>query len=149
VWCADTSKFTAKYGDHPSANSDLEEIDPTVSSRSSPGPTRTPGTGPLIPSSPAYLDGKSSREAELESRLRNLLSDMEGIVDQVLGLDSACALFLRKRFLPAVSVERTGGQWSLTVSALFCLLFCAITFAGISIESVFLHAFFLCVCVCL
>ena len=117
VWCADTSKFIAKYGDHLSANSDLRETDPTVSSRPSPGITRTPGSGPVIPSNPAYLDGKSSSEAELESRLRSLLSDMEGIVDQVLGQDSECALFLKRRFLPALSVERTGGLWSLIVSA--------------------------------
>lgn len=120
VWCADTSKFTAKYGDHLSANSDLEETDPTVSGRPSPGVTRTPDLGPSKTTSPAYLDGKSGSEAALESRLRDLLSDMEGIVEQVLGQDSQCALFLRRRFLPAVAVERTGGQWLLTVNAFLC-----------------------------
>jgi hypothetical protein len=126
VWCADTSKFIAKYGDHLFANSDLEETDPTVCSRLSPGVTRTPGAGPSISSSPAYSDGMSSCEAALELRLRSLLSDMEGIVDQVLGQDSECALFLRRRFLPAVSIERAGGQLSLTVNALLCLLYSAI-----------------------
>ena len=147
VWCADTSKFIAKYGDHHSANSDLEETDSTVSSRPSPGLTRTPGSGPSISSSPAYLESRSSSEAALESRLRSRLSDMEGIVDQVLGLDSECALFLGRRFLPAVSLERTGGQWSLTVSAFLRILYCAIVLASIW-KYVYLHAFFLRVCVC-
>ena len=74
VWCEDTTKFIARYGDCISADDDL---DGTESSHS---------------------DSKIRKtEAALEERLRALLDDMEAIVDGVLGPKSECGIFLSKR----------------------------------------------------
>lgn len=105
VWCDDTSKFIAKYGDHLSADSDLEGTDPAVCR-----PTHVPSLGPSITSSPAYKEEKCRSEAALELRLESLLKDMEGIVDQVLGQSSECATFLKKRYQTAASFKRIGEQ---------------------------------------
>ena len=105
VWCDDTSKFIAKYGDYLCTDSDLEGTDSAVCR-----PTQVLSSGPSISSSPAYIEEKCRSEAALESRLESLLKDMEGIVDQVLGQSSECAMFLRRRFQTAASFKRPGEQ---------------------------------------
>lgn len=104
-WCDDTSKFIAKYGDYLCADSDLEEADPAVCR-----PIPVPCLSSSTPSSPAYMDGKCKSEAALELRLESLLNEMEGIVDQVLGQSSECAMFLKNRFQTAASFKRPGEQ---------------------------------------
>ena len=105
VWCDDTSKFIAKYGDYLCVDSDLEEADSAVCR-----PTHVPCSSSSTSSSPAYMDGKCKSEVALELRLESLLNDMESIVDQVLGQSSECAMFLKNRFQTAASFKRPGEQ---------------------------------------
>lgn len=74
-WCADASRFVAKYGDCVTCDSDIEGAEST------------------------HTDSKIRKsEAALEERLRALLSDMESVVGKVLGPKSECAEFLAARF---------------------------------------------------
>lgn len=75
VWCEDTTKFIARYGDCIATDGDMEGVESS------------------------HSDSKIRKtEAALEERLRALLHDMEVIVDGVLGPKSSCGQFLSKRF---------------------------------------------------
>lgn len=75
VWCEDVSKFIAKYGDCLSVSADVE------------------GSESTHPESRVR-----KTEQALEERLRALLSDMERVVDRVLGPKSECAEFLSEKY---------------------------------------------------
>lgn len=75
AWCIDSTRFVAKYGDCVTCDSDIEGTEST------------------------HTDSKIRKsEAALEERLRALLSDMESVVQKVLGPKSECAEFLAARF---------------------------------------------------
>ena len=75
AWCTDSTRFVAKYGDCVTCDSDIEGAEST------------------------HPDAKIRKsEAALEERLRALLSDMESVVQKVLGPKSECGEFLAARF---------------------------------------------------
>jgi hypothetical protein len=87
VWCEDVSRFIAKYGDCLSANADVEGAES------------------------AHPESRVRKtEQALEERLRALLSDMEGVVDRVLGPKSECAEFLSEKFKGCIADLSRGGS---------------------------------------
>lgn len=87
LWREDTTKFISKYGDCLAANGDLEGVESQ------------------------HSDVKIRKtEAALEERLRALLSDMETVVEEVLGPASTCYRFLTEHFhgcFPPIALPST------------------------------------------